>query len=161
MICSFFFLSFFSFVHNSKTVQYTKMICTLNDCSEMFVFCFRAACELRLVSYVCTYAHNFKTTGCIWTFYISNNCSTIGDVYFLGKSCMWNRYDSWVMVLNMYHSLFPICHLCALICITWKLQVVYGCSAYWITTLLSEAFLAWFKVKWEIWPESYSPRHAS
>ena len=32
--------------------------------------------------FVRAYTHNSKITGRIWTFYISNNCSTIGDDYF-------------------------------------------------------------------------------
>ena len=44
--------------------------------------------------------------------------------------------------------------------ITWKLQVIYGCSAYQMTVLLSETFLVWFRVAWEIRLESYGFRHS-
>ena len=37
------------------------------------------------------------------------------------------RYDWWVMALNTHWSFFPISHLCVLICLTWKVQVIYGC----------------------------------
>ena len=33
--------------------------------------------------FVPNYMHNSKTTGGITTFYLSNDCSTIGDIYFL------------------------------------------------------------------------------
>ena len=67
------------------------------------------------------------------------------------------------MVPNTHHSFFPISHLCVLTCITWKLQVIYGHSAYRMTALLLETFLVWFRVAWEIRLESYMyrPRHAS
>ena len=62
---------------------------------EMCIMCVKAGCEIWLTSYVSkhtsqylsdkpfgrTYTRNFKTTGYIWTFCISNNCSTIEDVY--------------------------------------------------------------------------------
>ena len=64
------------------------------------------------------------------------------------------------MVLNTYHSLFLISHLCVFTCITWKLQVIHRRSVYWITALLLETFSVWFRVAWEIRLESYGPRHA-
>ena len=45
--------------------------------------------------------------------------------------------------------------------ITWKLQVIYGCSANRTIAVLFETFFVWFRVAWEIWLESYGPRHAS
>ena len=71
------------------------------------------------------------------------------------------RYDWQVMSSSMYCSLFLIHHLCILRCITWKLQVVHGHSTYWMTALLLETFLVWFRVAWEIQLESCGPRHAS
>ena len=70
------------------------------------------------------------------------------------------RYDWQVMAPNTHRSVFPISHLCILTCIAWKLHVIYGHSAYWMTALLLETFLEWFRVAWEIWLESYGPRHA-
>ena len=60
---------------------------------EMSIFCVRARCEVQLLSYgskhvsqslshkpfVGASTRNLKITGCIWTFCISNNCSTTGD----------------------------------------------------------------------------------
>ena len=65
---------------------------------ESILFLVRATCERRSVSYapnytsptlfsICmhhfvrTYTHNSKTKGRIRTLYVSNDCSTIGDIY--------------------------------------------------------------------------------
>ena len=56
---------------------------------------------------------------------------------------------------------FPINYLCVLTRITWKLQVIYGCSARWMTALLLDTFLVWFRVAREIQMESYGSRHIS
>ena len=58
--------------------------------------------------FVHIYACNSKTTGDTRTFYISNDCSTIGDVYFLLEVDV--RYKWRVMPPNTHHSLFPISH---------------------------------------------------
>ena len=55
----------------------------------------------------------------------------------------------------------PICNLCMLTPVTWKLQVVYGSSTYQTTALLLEMVLLWFRVTWEIWLESYDHKHTS
>ena len=39
----------------------------------------------------------------------------------------------------------------------WKLQAIHGCSAYWMTALLSKTSLEWFRVTLEIRLESYGP----
>ena len=74
----------------------------------------------------------------------------------LDARCNW-----WVMAPNAHHRLFLVCHLCILTCITWKLQVIYEHSTYQTTVPLSKTFLLWFRVAWEIWLESYDPRHVS
>ena len=67
-----------------------------------------------------------------------------------------------VKASNMHCSLYLlITYLCVHTCITWKLQVIYQCPAYWMSALLLESFLVWFRVVWEIWLESYSHRHVS
>ena len=62
--------------------------------SEMSIFCVIAGSIIRLVSYgskhslqflsnkpfVPPYTHNLRTTGNVWTFNISNDCSTIGEI---------------------------------------------------------------------------------
>ena len=56
------------------------------------------------------------------------------------------RHDWWVMAPNTHCSFFPMSHLCVLTCKTWKLQLIYGWSAYQMTALLSKTFLVWFTV---------------
>ena len=59
------------------------------------------------------------------------------------------RYESWVIPSNMHCSLFLISHFCiysVLRDITWKLQVICGCSAYWTTARDPSR---------ELWPETY------
>ena len=111
------------------------------------------------MTFVHTYTRNLKTIHRIQTLYILNVCSTIRDVYFLLE--LDARYEWRVMAPNIHHSFFPISHLRVLTHITWKLQVLYGCSAYQITALLRKTFLVWFRVAREIQLESYGPRHTS
>ena len=39
-----------------------------------------------------------------------------------------------------------------------KSTVVYEPSTYWTIALLSETFIVWFRIAWEIWLESYGPK---
>ena len=106
--------------------------------------------------FVRAYTRNSKTRGRIQTLYLSNNCSTIEDAYFLLQ--LDARYDWQVMAPNTHHSfLFPVGHLFVLT------RMTHECSEYQTTTLLSSTFLAivWFRVAREIQLESYDPRHAS
>ena len=100
--------------------------------------------------FVRTYNCNSKTIGGIRKLYISNECSTIGDSFFLVS--YGSKHSS---------QFFPISHLCILTHITWQQQVIYRHSAYRMTSLLSNTFLVWFRVAREIQMESYGPRHAS
>ena len=99
--------------------------------SDIDLYFVRAACELGSTSYAskhalrslsdasfCTYVytHNSKTNGRIRTFYLSNNYSTIGDIYSLGQCCMRDVIGEFT---------------------TRKLQVVYRHSIYRMTILLS------------------------
>ena len=59
------------------------------------------------------------------------------------------------------YSFFPISSLRVLTSITWKLQVIYGRSAHRTTALLSETFLVWLRVAWEIQLETNVRRHES
>ena len=47
--------------------------------------------SLHLV--VHTYAHNLKIKGCIRMLYLTNDCSTIEDIYFLGYNYMQDTID--------------------------------------------------------------------
>ena len=89
-----------TYMHNSKPTDSIKMFYPSNDrfTTGDVYFSVIAVCEIRSASYapnahcilfpiqhfVCTYTYNSKTTECTRKFYISNDCSTIEDVYFLG-----------------------------------------------------------------------------
>ena len=70
-------------------------------------------------------------------------------------------HNWWVMAPNTHCSRFPISHLCILAHISLKVQAVYGCFACQMTTLLSETFLVFFIVAWEIHWRATGPRHVS
>ena len=72
------------------------------------------------------------------------------------------RYDWRVMAPSTCCSFFSISHLCVLTHITWKLQVIFGRSAYQMIALLSETFLAWFTVAREFnWRATAPETHQS
>ena len=83
-----------------------------------------------------TSTHNSKITGRIRTFYLSNNCSTAGDMYFLGFLCVLTHINT--------HK-YTHTH-------------IYGRSAYQTTALLLEISFIWIRVTWEIRLENYSSR---
>ena len=92
---------FFSMMHNSKSLQCIWTIRTPNESASIsdFPFLVRAACELHCkidklwpqtliavaflyaIFFLHIYKHNSKSKGCIRMFYLSNDCSTIGDIY--------------------------------------------------------------------------------
>ena len=96
-------LFFFPFTHTQlKTIGCIQILCTSNNRLLYYQKCSFSSLELH-ASYNCrvtvlnthrslfpiyhfvrTDIHNLKTMGRIWTFYILNNCSTTGDVPFLG-----------------------------------------------------------------------------
>ena len=55
------------------------------------------------------YMHNLKAIGHIRTIYISNDCSTIADVYFQVQSYMQDMTGK-LWLHTTHHSLFPIRH---------------------------------------------------
>ena len=107
--------------------------------------------------FVRIYTCNSKTTGRMPTFYILNDCSTIGDVFLCvsrgGCKILMARYAS-----NVYHSLIPISHFWIYSVLrhkTWKFEVICGHSAHWTTPILSETFFVVFRFALEIQLESY------
>ena len=88
---------------------------------DILIFLERSVCEIQSLSYesehasqppsnnLCAYTRNSKTTGHVWTFYVLNDCSTIGDVYFMLE--LDARYNSRLLTSNMHCSLFRIIHL--------------------------------------------------
>ena len=107
---------------------------------EMSMFCVRAGCEIRLVSYsskhasqslsnkpfVRTYTHNLKTIGHILTFSISNDFSTIGDISCVPWSCMRDPNEELYTAPDTYQSFSDIT-LCAYTAIL--LYIAVWCTA--------------------------------
>ena len=117
-----------------------------------------SACHCPKSHFVHTYAHNSNTT-------VVYGCCTYWMTALLSMSIFWVRAPSEIRLASygskhasqcLYNVpfVYTYMHTCNL-----KLQVIYGRSAYWITALLSETFLVWFRVAWEIWLESYGSRH--
>ena len=105
-----------------------------NDCStigDIYSLAWvRAVCKIRTMRYAskrtsqplsnatsCVYCtRNSKTTGRIWTFYISNDCSTIGDVGDISVLELDARKEWRVMAPSTHRSRLPISHLCVYSC---------------------------------------------
>ena len=73
--------------------------------------------------FVRNYMHNSKTKGRIMMFYLSNDCSTIGDIYSLGKSCIQVTISE-LLVQTRITTTFRYDILYVLTLVTRKLQVV-------------------------------------
>ena len=86
--------------------------------------------------FVHTYMHNLKTKGRIRMFYLSNNCSTIGDVYSLSQSCMQDRNGK-LWIRTCITNIFQHYILYVLTLITRKVQFVCRSSTYRMNALLS------------------------
>ena len=61
---------------------------------------------------------------------------------------------------NGHGNLFRYNTMCLITLITWKLQVVYGCSTYWTTALQLEMSIFCVRTECEIWLVSYGSKHA-
>ena len=102
----FFLFSFFFFnKHNSKSKQRIQTIRTPNKCTTIkdLPFLGQSCMQAKIDElwsknmhcdgfpvhhFVRNYTHNLKTKGGIRMFYLSNNCSTSGDISSLGQNCM-------------------------------------------------------------------------
>ena len=72
----------------------------------------------------CAYLHNSKTKGHVRTFYLLKDCSTVGDIYFLGHSCIQDSMvELWIQVCIT--ASFRKNVSCILSLITWKLYRSY------------------------------------
>ena len=110
--------------------------------------------------FVYNYTHNSKTKGCIRTFYLSNNSSTIRGIYSLGYSSMWVTISKlWVQARIATTFRYNI--LCLLALVTRKLQVVCGHSTYQMTALLVEMSIFCVRAGCEIQMASYTSKHTS
>ena len=109
--------------------------------------------------FVLTDMLNLKTTGCVWTFYISKSCSTIGDLYFCARTACKTHLASYGSkhVLQFFYTTFVRTSMHNM-----KLQVIYGRCTCQMTAALSKTFCIWSRVVWEIWlVVSYGHRPAS
>ena len=162
-------------MRNSKiwnsTYQTTALL------SEISIFWVRDVCEIQHCTISKLWIQTHIATSfwynilCIltlitWKLQVVHGCSTYRMTDILSEMSIFfiklnARYNWWVMIPNMHRSLFLISHLCVLthIHVTWKLQVTYRRSAYWMTALLLKTFLVCYGVAWEIWLESYDPRY--
>ena len=131
-----------TYMHNSKATGCIRMFYISNDYSDQR--CLFSGSELHarynwqvmasnthgslfpIRHFVCTYTHNLKTTGCIWTFCISNDCSTIRDIL-----CVIYSY-----MRDLTGELWPQTHIdCSLIqhCVCLLQAVSY--IAIWCATM--------------------------
>ena len=70
------------------------------------------------------------------------------------------RYACWVMDPNTHCVLFRYNILCVLMFITWKLQVVYGCTTYRTTAPLSVVSIFCVRAGCEVRLASYGSKYA-
>ena len=110
--------------------------------------------------YVCTYTHNLKTKRCIKTFYLSNDCLSIKDIY---------TSQLYLIVCEVQlescgskYASQPLSNstLCLLTLITRQLQIVYECSIYWMTALLLKMSIFCGRTGCKIQLVSYGSKHA-
>ena len=105
LLSSFFFLFSFPGMTQKVYIRRTRMICTPNKCSTIRDLPFLGQSYMRAkidklwpktsitivflyAIFVHNYTHNSITKGGIRTFYLSNDCSNIRDIYSLGYSYM-------------------------------------------------------------------------
>ena len=94
------------------------------------------------------YMHNSKTKARIRLFYLSNDCSTIRDIYSLGYSCIWiNISKLWVQ--TRITNTFQYDILCVFTLVTQKLQVICGHSTYRMTAILSKMSIFCVRAEFE------------
>ena len=106
------------------------------------------------------YTHNSKNKGHTSTFYLSHDCSTIGDIYSFGYSCICNAIgELWIQTSIETTSRYIV--LSVLTLVTRKVQVVYGRSIYRMTALLSEMSIFCVRAGFEIQMANYASKHAS
>ena len=119
--------SFFSFTHNSKTVQHVQIIYTPNDCSTIRNFHFQdQSCmrpkirELWLQTRTTVffrYSNLFVLTHITQNYRSCENVSHIQQLLYC-RSCIFSglelnlRYDQQVTAPNIHHSLFPMMAFC-------------------------------------------------
>ena len=173
------YFSFFFFItHNSNSIQHIGTVCIPSDCTTIRDLPFlgqsyvRATC-VRSTSYgpkntrhsgfpihhfMHNYMHKSKSKGRIRTFYLSNDCSTVRNIYFLGQSGMRDTIGKlWIQTCIITTFQYDI--WCILILITLKLKVVCRRSTCRTTVLLSEMSIFSVRTGCEILMAAYASKH--
>ena len=102
---------------------------------------------------------NSKTNGCIRTFYLSNDCCTISDIYSLGQSCMRDMIGKvWIQTRNTTTYRYI---LCILTLVTQKIQVICRRCTYRMTAILLEISIFFVRAGYETRMPSCTSKHAS
>ena len=114
--------------------------------------------DFPICHFVRNYTHNSKTKGRMRTFYLSNNCSTIGHINSLGESCMQDTIGE-LYIQNRITTTFRYNILCVLTLVTQKLQVLCRRSTYQTTVLLSKMSIFCVRAGWGILLVSYASQH--
>ena len=108
-----------------------------------------------LYAILCIITHTRWKLKVVYTFYLSNNCSTMGDIYSLGYRCMQNMIGE-LQIQTRIAITFQYGILCALTVVTWKQQVICECSTYQTTALVSEMSIFCVRVGCKIQNVSYT-----
>ena len=174
-LLSFLFFSFPS--HNSKSILLIWTICTPNDCSAIRDLPFLGYSCMRtkinklwpqthvavafLYAILCIITHTARKLKVVWgRFYLSNDCSTIGDIYSLDWSCMWDMISElWIQTRITTTFWYDI--LCVITLITQKLQVICGFFTYGMTALHSELSIFCVRVGCGIRMAGYASKDTS
>ena len=117
--------------------------------------------------FVCTYMHNPKTKGCIRVFYLTNNRSTVRDIYLLGQRCMRDTISE-LWIQTCITGSFQCVILCILTLTTRKLQVTHVDVLLYIymknncsTTCVYDKSIFYVRAGFKIRLVSYGSKHAS
>ena len=138
---------------------------------EILLFLVRAAYKLRSVSYAskhalwllsnmpyCAYLHAQLEKERSYKIILPIKQLLYYRRYLFSGLELYVRYDRRVMIQACIAITFWYDILCILSLVTWKLQVRYGHSTYWMTALLS---IICVRAVCETWMMSYGSRHAS
>ena len=104
-----------------------------------------------LLSFFFFLIHNSNTVWHIWMICTQNYDSTIIDFPFLGWSFMRAKIgELWLqtcITVSFQYAIF-----CLFTHTSWKLQVIYGHSIYWMTTPLSKMSIFWDRApnNWQV-----------
>ena len=119
-------------------IYWVRDVCKMWSMSYGFKHASQPLCDTKF----CTYSHNSKITGHIWTLYILN-AALLSDQE-MSIFCVRAGFKMQLMSYGSKHGSQSVSNkqfVRILAIKTWKLQVIYGRSSYRTTALLSETFL--------------------